>query len=222
MAKPYLGQLAELYNQQRVGGEKWRREGEIVEFLFSTKLCGISTVIDMPVGTGRFVELYKRHKVSVTGLDLSRDMLQQASRTSMEIGCPVKLVEGSIFSTGLDGNSHDAGVCIRFLNLITVKELSIALSEVYRVVKRHAVIGIRVHRCDRHFINRVLYVSRALLRHPQQSLPLVKTLRDQHVHHWTSVEQIIENIGFSLEYKELVEARADRSQYFILLLRKSP
>ena len=69
-ADHYYGQTAKDYEKTRQGGT-WERENA---FLLAG-LKGVKSVLDCPVGTGRFLSFYQERKIKCVGVDISKDML---------------------------------------------------------------------------------------------------------------------------------------------------
>lgn len=79
LKQAYFGDVAARYDANRAGA-KWRAEQEAVrEFLGRIReTLGDYSLVDIPVGTGRFLEFYREFDVAATGLDVSGDMLAEA------------------------------------------------------------------------------------------------------------------------------------------------
>ena len=140
----YEGAHADKYEQARSRGPKWRREQTAVTEILSRLPPGTS-VLDVPVGTGRFIELYKHLKFSATGVDASRDMLRQAKERAESVASSIRLLEGDIRHLDATAGEYDAVVCIRFLNWIDFNSLNTVLAELARVTRCHLIIGIRTY-----------------------------------------------------------------------------
>ena len=124
----YTGAIAAHYLDKRPLSWKWRFEQDAVQEFLTILKPG--TVLDAPVGTGRFAPIYKQLGISATGLDISQDMLSQVE------GMPT--VCGDILTHSGD---YDCVVCIRLLNWFNTDKLFQALENIARI-GRHAVISI--------------------------------------------------------------------------------
>ena len=111
----YLGKGASEYDNQRKGNKRWQMEHEITE-RFLAEHSGKS-VLDLPVGTGRFLGLYKKFGMSVFGVDRSSDMLLE-SQSAAEIYdlTDLALVLGDAVNFNPRKLESDIVVCTRFLN----------------------------------------------------------------------------------------------------------
>jgi len=117
----YKGKRAENYDTVRGGQEKWRKENVIVGNFLSKISDDVNSVLDVPVGTGRFFSCYKELGFEVFGLDVSEDMLEQASKKADVLDMDVNLLEGDVVSEALMVNV-DLIVCTRFLNWININD----------------------------------------------------------------------------------------------------
>jgi ubiquinone/menaquinone biosynthesis C-methylase UbiE len=139
IARRYFGATAEQYEAMRQGKPKWIAEHAAVAELLEGVPAG-STVLDCPVGTGRFIPLYDERELFCYGVDISPDMLAVAKRNhGAPPGKPISLEVGSLFD--LDRRA-DVAVCVRFLGHLDPDELREALA----VLRRCApvlIIGFR-------------------------------------------------------------------------------
>src|SRR5215204_2829758 len=127
-ASKYKGAMATNYETKRMKQMRWHRENEIVAGLLSTT-HGLATVLDVPVGTGRYLALYQQLGLNAVGVDTSTNMLALAQRKML----PVQLVRGSALALGFQDQEFDAVVCVRFLDLIEEEAMRQAVKEICRV-----------------------------------------------------------------------------------------
>lgn len=100
--------IAAQYEAKFSRAQKWVRERAAVAELLHGLPPG-STVLDCPVGTGRFLPLYEERGLFCFGIDVSPEMIRSIK---LEYGQPVRLEVGDLFE--LDYQVHVA-VCVRFL-----------------------------------------------------------------------------------------------------------
>ena len=75
------------------------------------------SVFDMPVGTGRFLDLYKKHHMSVIGMDRSGDMLKETQSEATSMGLDdLTLILGDATNFNAKKVKSDIVICTRFLN----------------------------------------------------------------------------------------------------------
>jgi ubiquinone/menaquinone biosynthesis C-methylase UbiE len=134
VAMKYTGALADQYERRRTGSPKWQFEQRAVEE-FVQEFSG--TVLDVPLGTGRFLGAYARHGLCVHGVDTSADMLAIATRNGA-----VNVTIGNILALDIADGAVDAVVCTRMLNWFTAAEMATALAEVARVSRRWVVVSL--------------------------------------------------------------------------------
>ena len=136
----YAGETAEAYDSRREQTERWAREQKAVETILRELPHGLA-ILDVPVGTGRFIELYQQLGMQATGIDISLDMLAQAKAKAERANARFDLREGDIRALALPGQSFDVVLCVRFLNWIDVHEVRDVLSKLARVSSRYLVIS---------------------------------------------------------------------------------
>ena len=77
--KAYDYDVASSYETHRTQEAEWNLENEYVEKFLRSIPKG-SKIIDIPIGTGRFIPYYEELEFEVTGLDISQEMLDVASQ----------------------------------------------------------------------------------------------------------------------------------------------
>jgi SAM-dependent methyltransferase len=142
----YRGQTALEYELRRSDSTIWRRENETLDDLLRALNLSLDrpVVIDVPVGTGRFLDIYGQLGWNAHGLDISEEMLVQARRR----GTPTTaLVCANANALPIGSETVDVAVCIRFAHLVPRSLLRGSLSELRRALKPGGwlVIGARVH-----------------------------------------------------------------------------
>lgn len=138
----YYGSLAATYDQERVNTPLWNREQEAVQRLLAECRRGTS-VLDAPVGTGRFLSAYHNLGMRVTGFDASTEMLGQAAQKANALGATASFQQGDLRRLPFDDATFDIGVCIRFLNWVQGDDLEACIRELSRVTKGSLLLGIR-------------------------------------------------------------------------------
>jgi ubiquinone/menaquinone biosynthesis C-methylase UbiE len=136
-ADRYRGAAARDYDATRRHQAKWKREAECLRMA----LKGASgTVLDIPIGTGRFIPIYRELGFNqVIGMDVSEDMLLEARKRGGAM-----LQVGNILDIPMVSGLVDWAVCVRLLNLISEDEMKRAVSEVCRVARAGVVLSIRL------------------------------------------------------------------------------
>lgn len=142
-AMHYKGDVAKLYNKNRTSSLKWKREQKIMEKIISN-FSPKSTILDLPIGTGRLLPFYDSCDHKVYGVDISTDMLEETSKVIKGINANVDLIEGNIEKIPLPDNSVDYVVCMRLFNLVPMSTVEIGLKEFCRVSRDRIFFQIRV------------------------------------------------------------------------------
>lgn len=148
-AAKYVGAVAAGYEARRTSAVKWQAEQRLVERWLSevAEAAGERdvSVLDIPVGTGRFLQAYQRYGFAATGIDVSDDMLAIAKAKPMHspAAIPATLELGSIFDIVMPDVSVDISVCIRIVNLIGESDMQIALGELQRVTRSQILFNVR-------------------------------------------------------------------------------
>lgn len=138
----YYGSLAATYEQERVNTPLWRNEQAAVEGMLAKFPAGTS-VLSAPIGTGRFLHVYREYSMQVTGFDASAEMLAQAHQKADKLGLAAAFHRGDLRRLPFKDESFDLTVCIRFLNWIGRDDLRTVFHELTRVTRSSILLGIR-------------------------------------------------------------------------------
>jgi ubiquinone/menaquinone biosynthesis C-methylase UbiE len=137
----YRGEKASLYDARREKKEKWILESQALESILSALPPGLS-VLDIPVGTGRFIPLYHQLGVRATGIDSSSDMLAVARDKAGQLGASIECLEGDVRKLSMPDDTFDAVISVRLLNLLRPDDLRPALDEMARVSRRFIILSV--------------------------------------------------------------------------------
>jgi ubiquinone/menaquinone biosynthesis C-methylase UbiE len=141
----YHGDVARGYLQKRLKQEYWHREQEVVREMLQPMANGLQ-VLDVPVGTGRFVEMYLEKGMHVSGIDISRDMLDAAKQALGPLYDQCEMLQGSADELPYADNRFDLVVCFRFFGLIPLGMSKKVLAEIRRVCKGQVIIRVPVRK----------------------------------------------------------------------------
>lgn len=139
----YRGEAAEHYLEERLQQKSWHIEQDIVRSMLSTFPDG-ATVLDVPFGTGRFVDMYLHKRMKVYGLDISQDMLNIARKTLGESYDQCRIQLGTAESLPYEDKFFDLVVCFRFFGLISFDMARKVLAEIHRVARDLVIIRVPV------------------------------------------------------------------------------
>jgi len=134
--KQYSGQRAREYEATRHKQAKWRWEELVVTQVLARLDGEIASVIDAPVGTGRFLGLYR---VPAVGYDVSADMLNVAR----ELHPGAVLYKRDLVREALP-EAADLVVSVRFLNLLDTPGALAALGHLLNAARKYALFTCRM------------------------------------------------------------------------------
>ncbi|MCC5971356.1 MAG: class I SAM-dependent methyltransferase [Pararhodobacter sp.] len=136
----YYGDMATLYEAERTNSPRWQCEQQAVTTIFERLPEGLS-VLDVPVGTGRFLPVMLERGHHVTGFDASDEMIAITRRRAGELGGTVETVLGDATHLPFDDGAFDVVLSSRFLRHILPYGLARqSLAEMARVCKTYAII----------------------------------------------------------------------------------
>jgi ubiquinone/menaquinone biosynthesis C-methylase UbiE len=91
----------------------------------------VGRVLEVAIGTGRSLPFYVNAS-SITGVDLSPEMLSRARQRAEERGLPADLREGDAEALPVEDAAYDSVVCC--LSLCTIPDPAAAIAEMKRVL----------------------------------------------------------------------------------------
>jgi ubiquinone/menaquinone biosynthesis C-methylase UbiE len=219
----YRGETAARYDAERASTAKWSREQAVMAAFFR-QLPPESTVIDIPVGTGRFIEFYHSQSLRVTGIDISPDMLAQAELRAREKGSTIDLRIGDIRRIDVDDNTFDVAICFRFLNWLNAGDLKRVLAELARVSRTYIVFSLRYYTPLRDL--RPLTSTGFVGILTQWRMRVRRRLRRWYradsltIHDKKSLRECLAETNLHVIADNLVEAGKDGTEYRVIVLKK--
>jgi SAM-dependent methyltransferase len=142
LKKKYYGDKAERYASRRENTDKWNKEHAAVESMLA-RYSG-AAVLDLPCGTGRFMEVYRRLGCSVIAADVSTDMLKEARKAAERAefdGARFETVDALAMNPG--DFQADVVVSIRFMNWLSPEHARQAFANLCACSRKAIIIGIR-------------------------------------------------------------------------------
>lgn len=133
--KYYWGEVVEQYDDIRRPKERWRFDMTGLPVL----LEGMKSVLDCPVGTGRFLPIYQKLGIEPQGVDVSADMVAKATANGFP-NCQV----GDAVALPLEDQSVDVVVCTRLMIHLQPEDAYPAIQEFKRVARRRVIIDARL------------------------------------------------------------------------------
>jgi ubiquinone/menaquinone biosynthesis C-methylase UbiE len=137
----YCGQIATSYEADRVGEPVWNLEQEWMTRWASAVFPG-ARLLDIPVGTGRFVPIWLKRKAEVSALDISEDMLEVVRGREFGGNPSLVLEKGDAEALPHADASFDFVVCWRLLHLLPDAVARKAVGEFARVCRGRLVVQV--------------------------------------------------------------------------------
>lgn len=141
----YYQDRARDYDQLRENQPSWAEEHRTLREIATELGRGLS-VLDVPVGSGRFFPVYGELDWSVSGLDVSDEMLEVArNRSDGVLASKPILMKGKATALPFSDSEFDVVVCFRFLqSIVSFGDAQRVIAEIARVSKRFAVLHLDV------------------------------------------------------------------------------
>lgn len=217
LSKRYTGSVAEGYDTRRTDVDKWQKEQVAVRQLLERLPAG-TTLLDIPVGTGRFIEMYKEFGLKPEGRDVSREMLAQSAKKIEQFALEMPLGFSDVTRIEAEDGSFDCTLCIRLLNWLPFERFQRAMGELSRVSRKTIIMGVRN------------YTTLSDLKPLSSADNFIRTLRQVKrriggagglvFHEHRQVTQTFHDLNLDVVERILIENRADGTDYYIYLLEK--
>lgn len=137
----YDSEVAKGYDSSREIQTHWRREDEFIQNYLKGKK--IDSLLDLPVGTGRFFRHFNNVS-KITGVDISEEMLNEARKklTFLPKETTVLLERGDVFNLRFADAEFDLVIVFRLLHLIPEDMLLNAIKELCRVTRGKLIVQV--------------------------------------------------------------------------------
>lgn len=197
----YRGDRVAIYDDIRAPMSLWSNEQAAMRRILGDLKPGLS-VVDLPVGTGRYAEFYKELGLQPIGVDISLDMLTRTAAKVGELGLGFPLVRSDIRSTPFPDQSVDVVVCTRFMNWIQADGVHACLAELKRISKNLVIFSLRSYRPARE-----LSLAQKLYKLKYRFFRF--RTRARHLVHEPNVAvEVLDQQDFKLRAKHVVETPA--------------
>jgi ubiquinone/menaquinone biosynthesis C-methylase UbiE len=188
--------MASTYDDLREGTPQWVSEQTIVEEFLSGFPPG-TAVLDVPVGTGRFLGAYAATGFTAVGVDVSASMLEKA-RAKLDSTAKVTLEEGSITALPFSDAAFDLVVCIRFMDWVAGEAFDTAMSELARVAKSSLIVSIPNYVPIEAIRLYTLRGLLCLLKQWKLRFFMARTRSDHVIHEAKKVRQLFEHLRLDI------------------------
>jgi ubiquinone/menaquinone biosynthesis C-methylase UbiE len=140
----YFGATAARYDDVRAPKAGTLRDQVTVEN-YLEKLAPGTSVVDIPAGTGRFIEFCIRRGLIYTGIDISQDMLEVAKAKIQPGVTNVKLMVADARALPFANDAFDYAIVVKFIKWLPTENILIdVLREIGRVTRREMLVQINV------------------------------------------------------------------------------
>lgn len=102
----------------------------------------ISTVLDIPCGTGRITECFLKQGLQVLGGDISQEMIAVAHTKLARFGDRVAFSRLDLDQLDLPDSTYDLVSCIRLFHHLDTEQRSAVLRELARVSRRYVLVNV--------------------------------------------------------------------------------
>ncbi len=138
----YNGTVATTYDEARVGEMIWVQEQAFIE-QWARSLTPGKTILDLPAGTGRFLEFFLQRGLRVLARDISADMLAEIRRLHPAVAAAdLDIREGDAEHLELADQSVDYLISWRLLHLVPFPMIPAILREFHRVARGPVVVQV--------------------------------------------------------------------------------
>jgi ubiquinone/menaquinone biosynthesis C-methylase UbiE len=135
----YNKHVANSYDVDRQEEIHWMLENSYIQTLY--KNLHISTLLDLPVGTGRFMQYYENVK-NIVGIDISEDMLNIAKKKALQLPYKILLQKGDAFHLTYPNDFFLHTVCFRLMHLIPPDARQMFINELTRVTRDKVILQV--------------------------------------------------------------------------------
>ena len=213
----YEGSTVADYDRKRSTRGSWRAErAALDDFLRRISLPRASAVLDIPVGTGRFLDSYARCGFQITGIDISPDMVAVSRRRASALG-----LQSATFAVGdatrlqLADQSVDLAVSVRFLNHLELDTVRSVVAELARVSRRFLIVHARIALTERGASGPALVINAVRLGAERLAAFVARLFKKKKVadraatiHAASAIREIFERAGLAVLEDVVVNRRA--------------
>jgi len=169
-----------------------------------SRLGRSGSILAVPCGAGRFLDLLDRHSDVVIEADVSAEMMAYSRERNRQLSGTCRFIQADASSLPLQDNSVDRVFCNRLLHhLESASERALVLKELYRIVRKDLIVS---------FFD---YRSFGPLR---QCLKRLKGRKSNYRNHPSRIEFFheAERQGFRLQYVAPVGLPWNAEKYVVL------
>lgn len=145
--KYYSGKNVSEYEMVRGKQKTWHNENKIVPEVIKKYVKEKETIIDLPCGTGRWLEIFNEFQLHSIMIDISKEMLKVAEKKSLNFtNAKFFFIKLDVLSETTRLPRADILIMTRFLNLISFSNFSFILDKALTAGIRKYIFTVRL-RC---------------------------------------------------------------------------
>lgn len=209
----YSGEIARRYDAMReAAGDRYKAEDDLIGGYIASLPLG-TTVLDAPVGTGRFLRFFAARKCTVYGVDISQDMLEIAAEKAGNIDTEINLQIGDITNLEFEDGAVDYFISNKFIKWLPSSRHALhALQELHRVAARGGLVEIRcVDTPALEIFGRYAGVIYNLGRSLTGKKP-----RNTKIYAKSHARRLLRSAGFTILSEQILSEHRKKSVYFTL------
>jgi ubiquinone/menaquinone biosynthesis C-methylase UbiE len=138
----YYGEKALIYDKHRENSNFWKLEDHFFDEAFR-KLDNVEKVLDIPCGTGRFINSFINKNVEIVGADISNDMLNLFKKKWSDLAPQINVtsIKCDALKIPYPDKHFDLSISFRFLPwIVSFGFVKSFLFELKRVTKSYLIL----------------------------------------------------------------------------------
>ncbi|MDB2689108.1 class I SAM-dependent methyltransferase [Luminiphilus sp.] len=214
----YIGSVATRYDQDRITQPKWIRETEAILLLLQNVECEDLSILDLPCGTGRIIDLLSAEKIkfrAYKGGDISEDMLEVSrSKLNPKMAGKVTVTQANALSYRHGENEITPSLifCLRFVNWLKKNDLITLLENLKKSGATRICITNRSIKPASNIVSKIIYQLTARLSYSTWK-------REQKLHDNAFFLKVL-GTDWSLDGETNLETRLDATALSLLIFKK--
>lgn len=130
------------YENDRKQENLWLIENRLLKKLL--KKLAPSSILDLPVGTGRFFKIYKSYSFikSVVGVDISEDMLLYSQKRILDMHLESKITVQKGDAESLNISPFECIICFRLAHLLPDNILNKVIANLVKITTKYIILQI--------------------------------------------------------------------------------
>jgi len=215
----YFGKYATDYDKRRENSKNWIAEQAAV----LPELAAIQPgerVLDIPGGTGRWLEALKQRGAQTTLFDVSDDMLAIARKKAEALGYPIQTIVGNALTDPYP--AADWVISVRFLNKISLDNVRHVLETGRRAGAHGFIFNVRIRETNAPLIPTLLTNAKEKWRRVKRRIKRGYQTTGGHIHEEVDIRRLIHDCGLVVETERVSDHYAGRRNFIFRLSAPRP